>query len=113
MQVLDNLIGNAIKFSPLGKQVLVRTRCENQTILCEVVDEGPGIVESDRAKLFVEYAKLRNKPTGNETSTGLGLSICRELIALHGGTIGMRDNASGGSIFWFRLPLHESRQSRL
>jgi len=78
MQVLDNLIGNAIKFSPLGKQVLVRTRYENQTILCEVVDEGPGIVESDRAKLFVEYAKLRNKPTGNETSTGLGLSICRE-----------------------------------
>ena len=105
MQVLDNLIGNAIKFSPAATRVVVRTRREDGHILCEVADQGPGIADEDRAKLFVEYARLRNKPTGNETSTGLGLSICREMVTLHGGDIGARNNPGGGTIFWFRLPL--------
>ena len=105
MQVLDNLIGNAIKFSPPATQICVQTRREDEHILCEVIDQGPGIAEEDRVKLFVEYARLRNKPTGNETSTGLGLSICREMITLHGGEIGATDNSSGGTTFWFRLPL--------
>jgi signal transduction histidine kinase len=105
MQVLDNLIGNAIKFSPAATQITVRTRRENGHIVCEVADQGPGIVAEDRGKLFVEHARLRNKPTGNETSTGLGLSICREMVTLHGGDIGATDNPGGGTIFWFRLPL--------
>lgn len=105
MQVLDNLIGNAIKFSPAATQITVRTRREDSHILCEVADQGPGIAEEDRAKLFVEYARLRNKPTGNETSTGLGLSICHEMIKLHGGDIGATNNPIGGTTFWFRLPL--------
>ena len=105
MQVLDNLIGNAIKFSPAATQITVQTRCEDGYIVCEVTDQGPGIAEEDREKLFVEYARLRNKPTGNETSTGLGLAICREMITLHGGDIGARNNPGGGTTFWFRLPL--------
>lgn len=105
MQVLDNLIGNAIKFSPAATQVTVRTRREDGHIVCEVADQGPGIAAEDRGKLFVEHARLRNKPTGNETSTGLGLSICREMITLHGGEIGATDNPGGGTIFWFRLSL--------
>lgn len=105
MQVLDNLVGNAIKFSPPATTISVRTRRDNDHILCEVADQGPGIADEDRAKLFVEYARLRNKPTGNETSTGLGLSICREMINLHGGEIGATNNPGGGTTFWFRLPL--------
>ena len=105
MQVLDNLIGNAIKFSPAATQITVRTRREDNHILCEVCDQGPGIADEDRSKLFVEHARLRNKPTGNETSTGLGLSICREMVTLHGGDIGARNNPGGGTTFWFRLPL--------
>ena len=105
MQVLDNLIGNAIKFSPAATQITVRTRREGGFILCEVVDQGPGIADEDRSKLFVEHARLRNKPTGNETSTGLGLSICREMVTLHGGEIGATNNPAGGTTFWFRLPL--------
>lgn len=105
MQVLDNLIGNAIKFSPAATRVAVRTRREEGHILCEVADQGPGIADEDRSKLFVEHARLRNKPTGNETSTGLGLSICREMVTLHGGDIGARNNPGGGTTFWFRLPL--------
>jgi signal transduction histidine kinase len=105
MQVLDNLIGNAIKFSPAATRVVVRTHREDSQILCEVADQGPGIADEDRGKLFVEYARLRNKPTGNETSTGLGLAICHEMVTLHGGEIGARNNPGGGTIFWFRLPL--------
>jgi signal transduction histidine kinase len=105
MQVLDNLIGNAIKFSPAATRVVVRTRRKDNHILCEITDQGPGIADEDRSKLFVEHARLRNKPTGNETSTGLGLSICRELVTLHGGDIGARNNPEGGTTFWFRLPL--------
>ena len=105
MQVLDNLIGNAIKFSPANTQITVRTHRENAHIVCEIADQGPGIADEDRSKLFVEGARLRNKPTGNETSTGLGLSICREMISLHGGEIGATNNPGGGTTFWFRLPL--------
>ena len=105
MQVLDNLVGNAIKFSPAATQITVRTRRADGHILCEVADQGPGIAPDERSKLFVEYARLRNKPTGNETSTGMGLSICREMVTLHGGEIGASDNPGGGTIFWFRLPL--------
>ncbi len=103
-QVLDNLLGNAIKFSPAGAHTLVRTHAEDGFILIEVSDSGPGIAEEDMDKLFVEYAQLRNRATSNEKSTGLGLAICKELIGLHGGEIGARNNAEGGSTFWFRLP---------
>jgi signal transduction histidine kinase len=102
-QVLDNLLGNAIKFSPAGASTVVRTHAEDGFILLEVSDSGPGIPEEDMDKLFVEYAQLHNRATSNEKSTGLGLAICKELISLHGGEIGARNNPEGGSTFWFRL----------
>ena len=104
-QVLDNLIGNAIKFSPPGTAALVRTHAEDGRVLVEISDRGPGVSDEDRARLFTEYARLKNRGTGGESSTGLGLAICHELIRLHGGEIGARNNTSGGgSTFWFRLP---------
>lgn len=105
MQVLDNLLGNAIKFSPAGSRATVRTHSTDGYVVCEVSDTGPGITDADMKKLFVEYAKLSNVPTGNEMSTGLGLSICKELVLLHGGDIGARNNPGGGVTFQFRLPL--------
>lgn len=105
MQVLENLIGNAIKFSSSGAQVTVSTERDGATLLCEVSDTGPGIAPDELDKLFTEYAQLRNRPTGGETSTGLGLAISRELVQLHGGSIGARNNSGAGATFWFRLPL--------
>src|SRR5712692_4483013 len=105
-QVLDNLLGNAIKFSPAGASTVVRTYAEDGFILLEVSDAGPGIAEEDMDKLFVEYAQLRNRATSNEKSTGLVLAICKELIGLHGGEIGARNNPEGGSTFWFRLQVN-------
>lgn len=105
MQVLENLIGNAIKFASAGAQVDIATRSDGDTLLCEVSDTGPGIAVDEIDKLFIEYAHLSNRPTGGETSTGLGLAISRELVHLHGGTIGARNNDNRGATFWFRLPL--------
>lgn len=105
MQVLENLIGNALKFSPPGSRTQVSVRPDVEGVLCEVADTGPGIPPEDIDNLFAEFSALSNRPTGNEKSTGLGLSICREIIHLHGGQIGVRNNAGDGATFWFRLPL--------
>lgn len=105
LQILDNLIGNAIKFSPPGSRTMVTTRMETDHIICEVSDEGPGLSVMDTTHLFQPYQTLSNKPTGNEQSTGLGLAICKELITLHDGEIGYRNNVPGGAVFWIRLPI--------
>jgi len=105
MQVLENLIGNAIKFSTAGARVVVHTRNETGYIRCDISDTGPGIPTEDMGRLFVEYAQLKNLPTGHEKSTGLGLAISKELITRHGGEIGAHNRPDGGATFWFRLPL--------
>lgn len=104
MHVLENLIGNAIKFSPGDTIITVRTFRAGDVLTCEVSDQGPGIPDAERDKLFVAYSHLSNRPTGGETSSGLGLAICREMIHLHGGEIGARNNPNGGATFWFTLP---------
>ena len=104
MQVLENLIGNAIKFSPPGSVVRVETARDEEGILCSVIDTGPGIPKKEMDMLFKEYARLSNVPTGGEKSKGLGLAISRELVFLHGGDIGAANNPDGGATFWFRLP---------
>ncbi|HLF23802.1 MAG TPA: response regulator [Burkholderiales bacterium] len=105
MQVLENLIGNAIKYSQPGSTTTVRSTRDGDWIVCDVCDTGPGIPEKEKDLLFKEYSRLSNTPTGGETSTGLGLSICRELVLLHGGDIGARNNPDRGATFWFRLPI--------
>lgn len=105
LQILDNLIGNAIKFSPPGTRTVVTTQVRDNHIVCEISDEGPGLSAPDSARLFQPYQSLSNKPTGNEQSTGLGLAICKELITLHDGDIGYRNNTPSGATFWIRLPI--------
>jgi signal transduction histidine kinase len=106
-QVIDNLIGNAIKFSPYQATTVVRTRLEPDSVVFEVQDTGPGLTEQDLEKVFVtKFAQLSNLPTGSETHTGLGLTLCKHLIDLQGGDIGVYNNPTGqGATFWFRLPL--------
>lgn len=105
MQVLENLIGNAIKFSSRGAVVTVATGRDGTKLLCEVSDTGPGIPEPEMHRLFTEYARISNQPTGGEKSTGLGLAISRQLIRLHDGEIGAYNNPGDGCTFWFRLPI--------
>ncbi len=103
-QVMDNLIGNALKFSPPQTRTVVRTRAEGEHVLVEIEDSGPGLAGDDFGKLFVKHARLSNRPTGNESSSGLGLAMCRQLITLDKGIIGARNNPGGGATFWIRLP---------
>lgn len=105
LQVLDNLIGNAIKFSEAGTLTTITSWTEERTIVCEIQDEGPGLTATDMTKLFQPYTPLTNQPTGNEQSTGLGLAICKELIAAHGGEVGARNNPIKGATFWIRFPV--------
>ncbi|MBI1784286.1 response regulator [Candidatus Sumerlaeota bacterium] len=104
-QVLQNLVGNAIKFSDSAEPIMIRSRWDGGDAVIEVSDSGPGISDADMEKLFVKYARLSNQPTGGEKSSGLGLAICREIINLHGGRIGARNNLPRGATFWFRVPI--------
>lgn len=79
-QVLDNLVSNAIKYSPLQKSVQIRLYKTEQQIFCEVYDEGQGFTEVDQQKLFGKFSRLTAKPTGGEHSTGLGLFIVKKLM---------------------------------
>lgn len=110
-QVVDNLVGNAIKFSGKNGRVSLLTRISESNVLFEVSDCGPGLTDEDLQKIFVKYAKLSNKPTAGEKSSGLGLAICKKMIDLSGGEIGGRNNPEGGAAFWFKLPISSQSSS--
>jgi signal transduction histidine kinase len=105
-QVMDNLIGNAMKFSPKDTVTTVRTHTDGEFIYAEVCDEGPGLTEDDMQKLFQRHARLSNRPTGGETSSGVGLSLSKQLVEQHKGVIGARNNSSRGATFWIKLPIN-------
>jgi len=105
LQIMENLIGNAMKYCPRGSTVNVITRREGDELFVEVMDNGPGLQEDDFPKLFIKHATLSNQPTGNETSTGVGLALCKQLIKLDNGNIGARNNPDAGVTFWISLPV--------
>jgi signal transduction histidine kinase len=103
-QVIDNLISNAVKYSPPGSRVWVRAERTLTGWRIHVKDQGPGITLKDRRKLFQDFARLSAKPTGGEKSTGLGLAITRRVVETHGGQIGVDSEPGEGADFWFTLP---------
>lgn len=102
---IDNLIGNAIKYSPLNSEIVVIVVEKNSRIVFKVIDKGPGLSESDFNIVFGKFKKLSARPTGNENSTGLGLSIVKRIIELHGGEVGVNSTLGKGSTFYFKLPV--------
>jgi signal transduction histidine kinase len=103
MQILDNLLSNAIKFSPSGKNVFVRVEKGKDRIVTEIKDEGPGISPEDMKKLFGKYQKLSARPTGNESSTGLGLSIVKKFVEAMNGQIWCESQFGNGASFYVSL----------
>ena len=103
-RVLDNLISNAIKFSPPGKQIFVSVYSSNNRAVLVVRDEGPGFTVEDKARMFRRYARLSARPTGGEQSTGLGLSIVRKLVLGMGGELSCESVPGNGATFTVRLP---------
>jgi len=104
-QVLNNLISNAIKFSPAGTIVTVRTQLGKDEVAVAVQDQGPGIPEAERRKLFQPFSRTSVRSTGGEKSIGLGLAIVKKIVQGHQGTIWVESGEGGGAVFCFTLPL--------
>jgi len=104
-QVLDNLISNAIKYSPLGKSVKVRLYQTEQHVSCEVQDEGVGFTSAEQQKLFHKFSRLSAKPTGGEHSTGLGLFIVKKLVDAMSANICCESDAGRGTKFIVTFPI--------
>jgi len=103
-QVLDNLVSNAVKFSPPGKQISVTVRCAGEVVECQVQDQGPGLTPEDLRGMFRRYGRLSTRPTGGEPSTGLGLSIVKKLVQGMNGALSCDSIPGQGATFTFRLP---------
>ena len=103
-QVLNNLIGNAVKFSGDGTRVTVRVECASGGVRVSVADQGPGIPAGEQRTIFKEFHRGTVKPAAGERSTGLGLAIARRIVEAHGGTIGVESEVGKGSTFFFTLP---------
>lgn len=99
LQVIDNLISNAIKYSPRGKTVRVRVLSKGHRVRCEVCDEGPGLTAADMKRLFGKFARLTARPTGGESSTGLGLSIVKKMVEAQQGSVWCESEPGRGATF--------------
>jgi two-component system sensor histidine kinase/response regulator len=102
-RVMDNLLSNAIKFSESGTRITVILECDHNWVFFRVADEGPGIPEDEFDKLFESFSKTSVKPTGGETSTGLGLNICKKVMNAHGGDIYAENLPERGAQFSVQL----------
>jgi len=103
-QVIDNLISNAVKYSPLQSKIAITLQAQENTWLMSVCDPGPGISAEDTPKLFQSFERLSSVATAGERSSGLGLAICKRMVDAHGGVISYKDNDGGGSCFSVCLP---------
>ncbi|MFK4297959.1 two-component system phosphate regulon sensor histidine kinase PhoR [Arthrobacter sp. GAS37] len=103
-QVLDNLISNAIKYSPDGGDVRVTLLREENTVVCRVKDTGMGMDKQDQADAFTRYFRAGNVRNTAIQGVGLGLSICKAIVDAHGGTIGLESVPGEGTTFTFRVP---------
>lgn len=107
-EAIDNLISNAIKYSPIGGRIDLSLDLQPDSACIRVKDEGPGMSEKDISRLYGRFQRLSAKPTGGESSTGLGLSIVKRIIDLHGGAIGAESPGLGhGTTFSLTLPTKE------
>jgi signal transduction histidine kinase len=104
-QVIENLLSNAIKFSPSNKSICIHLGIVDGKAQCEIKDEGPGLSEDDMKKVFSKYQKLSAKPTGNESSTGLGLSIVKKFVEAMNGEIWCESEAGEGASFFVRFSM--------
>lgn len=103
LRVMDNLLSNAIKFSQPGTTIRVIIECDKNWVFFRVADEGPGVPEDEFDKLFESFSKTSVQPTGGETSTGLGLNICKKVMKAHGGDIYAENLPEKGAQFSVQL----------
>jgi len=103
-QLLDNLVSNAIKFTPAGGSVVVRLSQRDDVVCLEVSDTGIGIPEEERERLFQRFFRSQTALERQIQGTGLGLYISKAIVESHGGRIGVRSGDAGGTTFYVELP---------
>lgn len=104
MQIIDNLISNALKYSPCEREINVRLHLHESRVRCEVKDQGPGLNADDLKKLFGKFARLSARPTNGEQSVGLGLSIVKKLTESMSGRVWCESELGKGASFILELP---------
>lgn len=104
-QVMENIVSNAIKYSPFDKNIYIALKPLNKVAKVEIKDEGPGISEKEQKKLFQMYQKLSSTPTADEHSSGLGLSIAKKYMDAMNGKIWCKSKLDHGTSFYVQLPL--------
>jgi signal transduction histidine kinase len=106
-EALVNYVTNAIKYSGLGRTIVVRVCVQEASLRVEVKDDGPGISPEKQTQLFQEFVRV-SKGKGAEAGTGLGLSIVRRIAEAHGGQTGVESTPGQGSCFFLTLPIFKS-----
>ena len=104
-QVLNNLIGNAIKYSFADTTITINVYTKNNSVVTEVADQGQGIPANELKFLFTAFKKASVRPTAGENSHGLGLAIVKRIVEAHGGQVGVTSQEGKGSVFYFALPI--------
>lgn len=103
-EVLENLISNAVKYSFFDTRVYITLEATNEFVRCTIADEGPGISDDDKRKLFGKFSRLSAQPTAGEHSTGLGLSIVKKLVEMMNGNIWCDSELGKGAAFTVEFP---------
>jgi two-component system sensor histidine kinase/response regulator len=103
-RVLDNLVSNAVKFSPRKTTVRLSLQSTGGQVQCCIADQGPGFTSEDKTRMFRRFGRLSARPTGGEPSTGLGLSIVRKLTRAMDGDVTCQSVPGQGAVFTIGLP---------
>lgn len=107
VQVLINLVDNAIKYTPGGSEIVIRSRAEGGRVLISVADDGPGIPDEQKSRVFEMFYTAGNTVADSRRGMGLGLALCKSIITAHGGQITVTDNSPHGAVFTFSLTAEE------
>lgn len=107
VQVVINIVDNAIKYTPPGSEISIRTYRKNKYIITEVADDGPGIPDEAKPRIFDMFYTANVRIADSRRSMGLGLALCKSIITAHGGSISVENNTPCGTVFRFTLPVEE------
>ena len=103
-RVVQNLLGNALKFTPREGEIRIRVRADDEALRFTVADTGLGVPEEFQEKIFEKFGQVEAHAHGQRKSPGLGLTFCKLAVEAHGGHIGVESDGEHGSTFWFTLP---------
>lgn len=104
VQVLVNLVNNAVRYTPPGSEIVIRAEQKKDCVVFEVADNGNGIPDVSKDRIFDMFYTLNAASSDGRRSLGLGLALCKSIVQAHGGTIAVRDNVPHGAVFSFTLP---------